>query len=73
MLRAWSNCLIFAGILIWRSRWRDGLGIRRSEGLHGTAPHAFIIRLRGFAMRRGRDRLLMLEYVPDRRHISRGY
>lgn len=54
------NCLVFAAALWVRSRFRSGIGVKRSQGLAGLMPHFFHVRERAG--------LLMVEdYIPRRR------
>lgn len=40
------NCAIVALALWYQARFKSGIGVKRSEGLHGAIPHFFHIRER---------------------------
>lgn len=56
------NCLLFAAALWVRSRFRSGIGVKRSQGLAGLVPHFFHVRERG-------QGLVVEDYIPRRRKV----
>ena len=53
------NCLLFAAALWVRSRFRSGIGVKRSQGLAGLVPHFFHVRERG-------QGLVVEDYIHDK-------
>lgn len=68
------NCALVAVALWYRARFRSGIAIKRSEGLHGLIPHFIHLRERkrrrlNPAERRGiyATDLIIEDYIPVRR------
>ncbi len=57
------NCLLVAVLLWYRARFKSGIGVKRSEGLHGLIPHFFHLRER-------RGLLIIIDYIPRHRKAA---
>ena len=55
------NCVLVAAWLWWRSRFKSGVSVKRSEGMRGMVPHMFHLRWRKDS------RLVVVDYIPRHR------